>query len=643
MTITPNDIVQITRSTAGPATNPRQAAQLFAVVGTAAAGTVNAPFLTTNDRDPSATYTAGPVVEVSEMIASLSGQAVVPVRAATAAAGAYGSLELGAFTGTADVSLGSSVPYLDGEAYVIFTVGGTLGVAADGITYQTSPDGGRTLSAPTALGAGTSITIAPLNVTIELSPAGLFALVDECVDDYLAHIADGTSHSPADTINTISTAPVTTMAEVYAKATAIKAAAIAHANNTGDTFHDITDATFAAAVTALVVPTTPATAVTFWNAYKAAYNAHRTAVGVHPANDVTNVVIGADAAAGTIIADDVIEVPTTAPTLDASGLTAALAAINAWKGSLIGGLVIVGAFDPSVLWSALVAGLDNMRAAQLPIGLVVLEARPPTDVETPTTYRLNLAAEWAAYQREGVYVCAGKHGRLDPATLRRAAYQYERSQIGPFAARCAALDFRYSPGLTANSQDTGVTASGPVRGRATAFGGPLAGYRVYDTSGNLIGHDEAVNPGLAAAGFGVITTYRHAPAGPTAAHVWQPKTKVPAGNRTPHVAQQRVLGVIEGVIYRVGTAAIEGLNLYTPGQNTIRSDLAAVLDGLFYAAIIDAVGDPATGVSGVSSVSIEVDRNAVIDPDEPIIQISGEIVTAFYTAAFTVDLQVNQQ
>lgn len=60
---------------------------------------------------------------------------------------------------------GSSIPTIDGtthpdddyDAYIEFVNGGTIGV--DGITYKTSLDGGRTLSATTALGTATSIVI----------------------------------------------------------------------------------------------------------------------------------------------------------------------------------------------------------------------------------------------------------------------------------------------------------------------------------------------------------------------------------------------------------------------------------------------------------------------------------------------------
>jgi hypothetical protein len=630
---TPNETVSISRSTSGPANDAAGAAAIFAVIGTAASGDVDTPELARNDADPTELFVGGPLVEFSEIISSYSRQATIPVRAATATAGDYGDLDVDAFDGTAVPAVdAATVPRLDAEIYVIFDVGGDLGDASSGITYRLSNDGGRTFGARTALGANTSITDSYVNAKITLSVPEdeLVDLVIDLRTKIIAHFAMGSgTHNSADASSGsgIGSAP-TDEATAITVVNQLRAALLLHAANA--TAHNSADTTSFASLPA--ASTNGPTAVALANAIRTAYGVHRINATVHDAADSTNTIAEPAASAGTIEDGDILQVQTTAPTLDASGLESALAALVAYNGSIFGGVIIPGTFDPATLWTPLINGLDALRDSQIPV-IAIIEARPPADGETPAAYRVALEAQWSAYKDERVYVAYG-WGRYDPATLERCESQFYRSHAAPLAARLAALDYGESPGVTKISERD--------RTRPSRFGGPLAGFRVYDDSGNLIGHDERVNPGAAPAGFGVVTSYRRAPS-PTAAYVFQPKNKAPAGNKAPHVAHQRTIAVVEGVVYQVGTEELEARLLYEPGRSTIRGDVADALEAQIRNRVLAEVGDPAVSTAArVSRLLVEVDRNAVIDPDDPIVPVNVEVDTAFYTSAFSVNLQVNR-
>lgn len=631
--VTPNQIVTIARSTAGPATDSAEAAAVFAVIGTAAAGDTNSPYLARNDRDPTSRHTGGPLVEVAEIIMSYSGMSAILVRAATATPGAYGSLDDDDFDGTAVPEVdAATVPYVNGELYIIFDTGGDLGDAEAGITYRTSPDGGRTFSARKSLGAGTSITEASLNarVTLSVPEAALVTLVADIRTQFIAHIAMGSgTHNSADTTSDdgIGSAP-TDETTAIARINQIRAAVLLHAANA--TAHNSADIVSFASLPAAA--TDGPTAVALANAIKAAYAVHIANATVHDAADSTNVIAAANASPGTIVAGDILQVATTGPTLDAAGLTAAMNALVAFNGSLFGGVVVVGSFAPSTLWTPLVNGIDALRENHIPV-IGLIETRLPTSGETASEYRASLEATWTdSFRDERVYRCAGD-GRYDPATLARCGAQHYRTHLAPLAARLAALDFGESPGV--------VPKTGRTRGRATAFGGPLDGYRIYDDSGNRIGHDERANPGLQPAGFGVVTSHVRVPSR-TAAYVFEPKTGAPAGNTAPHITHQRIATVVEGALYEKGTELYQTRQLAEPDRSTLRDDVADDFDAALRQRALDYTGDPDVSRSArISSLTVAVDRAANVSVATPVIPVGADLVTPFYISQIQVNLRIN--
>lgn len=103
---------------------------------------------------------------------------ILAVRPTTATAGAYGTFtNTGA--GTATPAAGGTEPNDDFDAYVIFGTGGALGTT--GITYQTSLDGGATLSPVKALGTALNIVIANTGVTIVLGTSSQTILAAQTI------------------------------------------------------------------------------------------------------------------------------------------------------------------------------------------------------------------------------------------------------------------------------------------------------------------------------------------------------------------------------------------------------------------------------------------------------------------------------
>lgn len=618
----------ITRSTAGPRLNALAVEGILAFVGTSTDGDVDTPVVLRTKDAPADEFGIGMMPEAAAIDVDYSRQIAIGVRAATVTAGSYGTIDVDEVTGTADATVDpATVPDLDGEAYIEIVTGGTVGV--DGITYRACPDNGRTTGALTSLGTSTSIAIAELGAAIILSPEGLFALVDECVDDYLAHIASGTFHDPADTTNTISTAPVTTMAEVYAKATAIRTAGIAHGNNSGGTYHDAADTAFVTAVTALVVPTTPATAVTFWNAWKSAYNTHRTAVGVHPTNDTTNVVSSANAAAGTLIAGDIIRVTTIAPKWDVTTLAAALASLNGYQGESFGTVVVLGAITSDAEFNALRTALANLRNAYKPVHIIA-HARLPNDGESESAYRTALTTLQVNWNDNRITVVAGGC-RYVPGDISMEEFEYTRSPIAPIAARWARTDPAVSIAY--------VKEQLPEKAGPAQIGGPLAGAAIYDALNQAIGHDEYANPGLDDIRYTVLRTH---PLRGGRAYVNIPRTMAPSGDRLYHASAARIVNMVERVIYFETSDLLQLDAIVDPDTYFMAAASRNQINGIVRGAIRAALGRRLSNIDN-DEIFVLAD-NDDLNPDPPAVpavNASCVLKTPQWIVNFNVTLSVN--
>jgi hypothetical protein len=152
---------------------PPQTGDTMALVGNCSSGPLDTPGLYYRPEDIQSTFGQGPLVEAACYELEWTGRPVVLCRTATTTVGGYGTVDVTDVAGTSVVTTNAATePYDDFEAYIEIVVGGTIGVA--GITYRWSLDGGRTMSAITALGTSTNITLAG-NVRFNLAAGTLLA------------------------------------------------------------------------------------------------------------------------------------------------------------------------------------------------------------------------------------------------------------------------------------------------------------------------------------------------------------------------------------------------------------------------------------------------------------------------------------
>lgn len=153
---------------------PESAGRLFAVLGVSSSGPLDTPATFARITDLQSNYGDGPGVEAAAYYIEKYGRPVVFVRTGQTVAGTFedgaATVQTGTGVTVVTVDTPATAPHDDYDFYLKVIDGGTVGVA--GITYQWSLDGGRTLSATTALGTATSITFAGSGgATVDLTAA----------------------------------------------------------------------------------------------------------------------------------------------------------------------------------------------------------------------------------------------------------------------------------------------------------------------------------------------------------------------------------------------------------------------------------------------------------------------------------------
>jgi hypothetical protein len=165
--------VIITQIDGGLGVQPPSGGNLLAVVGPSSTGPLLVPSTYGRPKDIQAAFSTGPLVEEGCLWAQRYGRPILAVRTASDTPGTYGAVVVAGVTGTSVPSAGAATPLDDYDVYVKIVAGGIVGVA--GITYQWSLDGGRTLSAVTALGVANSIVVPNSGVQIALAAGTLVA------------------------------------------------------------------------------------------------------------------------------------------------------------------------------------------------------------------------------------------------------------------------------------------------------------------------------------------------------------------------------------------------------------------------------------------------------------------------------------
>lgn len=616
--------VTIGESTAGISFLAANQEAILVIVGTATAGPTDVPTPCRSDAQPAETFTSGPLVEAASIVIGEGRQPAVLLRVATATPGAYGAVDDGDFTGTADVGVNAATePNHAWQGHVEFLTGGTVGTA--GITYRASLDNGQTQLGVAPLGTGTSILISQGNVEFTLNPnvAALVALVADIRVQVLAHFAEGpTVHNAADVTSGVGIGGVPAdLTAAIARINEIRAALLLHAADT-PTVHNSADATSFAALP--LAATNGPTAVALAIAIKAAYAVHAANIVVHDAADATNIITAADATQGTVNAGDIIRVPTTAPMWNSAGLTTALATLPGYGGHPFGGLLILGAIPDLGSYTAIVNALDALEEQQRPCSAII-EERLPNDGETEAQYRTALETIWSNRSDNRLSLCSGD-GSLDPVTVRQARWFVRRMHTAPFAARCVALRYEQNPALV----DPIARAPGPT---PSTFGGPLRGYRIYDDAGAAIGHDERNDPGLSDLRFVTTTSY---PQEGTSVYIHKAYTLRQDNDTVYLLPIRRMANVWKRIVYKRLTEKVGTYQLRIPGQTTIAPAAANDLSKFIY-------GHLRTEFTGrASGVSFEVDLTTDVTVPDPRILWGGTLVTGYYIDGFDGVVAINQ-
>jgi hypothetical protein len=417
--------------------------------------------------------------------------AICTVPATTA--GTYGTIDVSGITGTAIATLDTTVvPLGTHEARVLVSTGGTLGTA--GIMVRWSRNGGRLYSNPIALGTATGYTVPGGAGRVEFSPTSanltvLNTLINECFVDHNAHVINvtGTTHTNADTVDVVSagtypsaTNTATRSARINAVVAAAKLHAIKGSGGTPATHINVGgDTTYLAALNAITTATEDDTALAAAIAFKTAHNLHIVAASAwHTIADASNVVTSPDAAAGTLIADDVVAWRTIAPSPLAADIfdgstsppTGALATIG-----MSGAKAALIAFDFDVdadMAGTISDGLDFCAASDKDVAALIRVRAPDAETsETDTQWSTAVKADFFTFEDYRIVGHAGygltKHA-VTGAQLQRSTFaQFVTEQVR--AGR-------------------GVYAGSPAAG-------PMANTALANSSGSDVGHDEGSRGG----------------------------------------------------------------------------------------------------------------------------------------------------
>jgi hypothetical protein len=144
------------------------------VAGPSSAGPLLTPTAFIRPRDVETNFGYGPLVDYACAAIGRTGKPAVIVRTDTTTDAAYTTVDYTNVDGTSVPAADTDyTPYDEYEPYVVIITGGTVGVT--GITYKWSLDGGRTLSAETALSTNNYIRFPSGNVAFDLGSGTLVA------------------------------------------------------------------------------------------------------------------------------------------------------------------------------------------------------------------------------------------------------------------------------------------------------------------------------------------------------------------------------------------------------------------------------------------------------------------------------------
>ena len=398
--------------------------------------------------------------------------------------GSYGTVDDSGVVGTCVPVAGSTDPYGTYEASVRVMDDGNAGagtaVGTSGVVYQVSLSAGRPWSASYALGTATTIAIANSGVSFVLEPpnatlTALYAKLNDLKDKLsgTGHfvLTAGSVHASGDTTNdtTLSgIANATTPATAVTLFNAIKQYLGAHGAN--GTVHGTPDTSLATALAAIATATNVAEVDLRTGALVAAYEAHRVRQpSVHGAADSTYTVSSYTAAPGTLRTGDTWTVRTLAPEPDATGISDAFTAIA--NSSARFSVVVLAFTMTAALAANVTTGLNQLDTRGLPCLALCRAAIVDTEGgQTETQWVAARKSDFQNFVDSRIAVHAGYGLISDASTL--PTPQYLRSTF----AQCVADVMRVDLDVYMSSPSDQLTGEANVT--------------LIDSSGALVGHDE---------------------------------------------------------------------------------------------------------------------------------------------------------
>lgn len=485
-------------------------------------------------------------------------------------AGSYGTIDNSGVTGTALFAVDSSVhPYGTYEAWIRIKTGGTVGTT--GITYQWSLDGGRTWSNTTALGTADTITIPNSNVKFTIGPSSaelttLYTKLNLLQTKVAAHFTT-TSGSPAvhassdTTDNTALTGvpTATTPATAVTLFNAIKQYLGTHGASA--TYHTAADTPLATALAAITTAAVVEDVDLQINALISAYNAHRVNVtSVHGSADGANTITAYTPAPGTLVANDVAKVRTLAPTPSTAAIDAAATALASAPGDFA---LLVCEFPVDSTNIAHITSLLNTlrdNAGKRVTALCRSRIPDAETSETDSTWNTSVASDLSAYNDDRIIVRAAYGLVTDAMTTR----QYLRSTLAQLAADTVRVDRYVMPAMPADQAESSVT--------------------LVDSTGSLVGHDEGprgASTGLSDDALGNRFSCEFRVPDPVrreAVYNTVPWTLYSNTSKIKNLPVRRIANAMEREAISAGIAGLGGITDYIPADPNVPGSLPTLTD-----------------------------------------------------------------
>lgn len=577
---------------------------------------------------------------------------VVCVSTPATTPGSYGTIDIAGVKGTSvpanDTSIAPKGTY---QPRFQIVNGGTVGTTGVTVLVRLGRGGPDKL---VSLGTATSYDFpasdgwpagSPCGVVFAPSASAVSALytkLNSLRTEALAHFLI-TSGSPAihlaqdTTDNTALTAiaAATTPATAVTLFNAIKSLLGAHGAST--TYHTAADTALATALAAIPTAANVADVDLHLPALIAAYSAHIALVGsgpVHGSADGTDTITAYTAAPGTLLAGDIIQTTTLPPQwtvgdlytaqsgpTDASGALVELAK----SPQLVGRVVItepVASGDVSTLIAALDYALGLGRRWRL-----ICRFRDPNAGESDATY----IAAFQAFLAAATYdsrICYLAGSGLQTDTL--SGRTYLRTFMAAYIARLQSMPS--FPGQKGErlAQNAGWVARGP-----------LPDFTLRDADGNTVGHDEAQRAGIGVApgsarGGGISVYYQTNP-NRLGTYIDNNATVAyPVDSEILTPQDRDLANALESLAVAISLDVIGGADIIGDGSpRTMDEDVGQALAGRIQKAAENNYGKEFANADDPNLVSI--DDTVVVTG--PAVDITGEFDAKFYANTNNVTLR----